>query len=98
MLVDLLAECEPPPYAGAYWAGLSFGSSQKAVIGNSVLFRFWLDFGIGGDNPLSATIMADYSNKKTRGAFIAAVFSMQGFGILDGGAVAIAIASIIGEI
>jgi PHS family inorganic phosphate transporter-like MFS transporter len=38
--------------------------------------------GIGGDYPLSATIMSEYSNTRTRGAFIAAVFSMQGLGLL----------------
>ncbi|KAK6793219.1 hypothetical protein RDI58_006672 [Solanum bulbocastanum] len=27
--------------------------------------------------------MSEYANKKTRGAFIAAVFAMQGFGILQ---------------
>ncbi|KAM1483912.1 hypothetical protein TB2_035170 [Malus domestica] len=43
----------------------------------------------GGDYPLSATIMSEYANKKTRGAFIAAVFAMQGFGILAGGIFAI---------
>jgi hypothetical protein len=36
---------------------------------------------------LSATIMSEFANKKTRGAFIAAVFSMQGFGILAASAV-----------
>ncbi|KAJ6773359.1 INORGANIC PHOSPHATE TRANSPORTER 1-9-RELATED [Salix purpurea] len=45
-------------------------------------FRFFLGLGIGGDYPLSATIMSEFSNKNTRGAFIAAVFSMQGLGIL----------------
>ena len=33
--------------------------------------------------------MSEYANKKTRGAFIAAVFAMQGFGILAGGVVAL---------
>ncbi|KAK4266138.1 hypothetical protein QN277_027104 [Acacia crassicarpa] len=33
--------------------------------------------------------MSEYSNKKTRGAFIAAVFAMQGFGILAGGIVSL---------
>ncbi|KAJ8531493.1 hypothetical protein K7X08_026927 [Anisodus acutangulus] len=56
-------------------------------------FRFWLGFGIGGDYPLSATIMSEYANKKTRGAFIAAVFAMQGFGILVGGMVAIVVSA-----
>lgn len=74
-------------------SGLSFGSSPKGVMATLCFFRFWLGFGIGGDYPLSATIMSEYSNKKTRGAFIAAVFAMQGFGILAGGIFAITISS-----
>ncbi|KAL8521511.1 hypothetical protein ACS0TY_011867 [Phlomoides rotata] len=63
-------------------SNLSFGSTPKGVMSTLCFFRFWLGFGIGGDYPLSATIMAEYANKKTRGAFVAAVFAMQGFGIL----------------
>ncbi|KAJ1417479.1 Phosphate permease [Sesbania bispinosa] len=74
-------------------SGLSFGREPKTVLVTLCFFRFWLGFGIGGDYPLSATIMSEYSNKKTRGAFIAAVFAMQGFGILAGGVFAIIIAS-----
>ncbi|KAK6141637.1 hypothetical protein DH2020_024610 [Rehmannia glutinosa] len=66
-------------------SGLSFGHEPKTVMATLCFFRFWLGFGIGGDYPLSATIMSEYANKKTRGAFIAAVFAMQGFGILAGG-------------
>ena len=66
-------------------SGISFGHNSQSVITTLCFFRFWLGFGIGGDYPLSATIMSEYSNKKTRGAFIAAVFAMQGFGILGGG-------------
>nr|CAD1835980.1 unnamed protein product [Ananas comosus var. bracteatus] len=66
-------------------SGLSFGSTAKGVVTTLCFFRFWLGFGIGGDYPLSATIMSEYANKRTRGAFIAAVFAMQGFGILAGG-------------
>ncbi|XP_006649357.2 probable inorganic phosphate transporter 1-7 [Oryza brachyantha] len=72
-------------------SGLSFGSTPTSVMSTLCFFRFWLGFGIGGDYPLSATIMSEYANKRTRGAFIAAVFAMQGFGILAGGAVAIGI-------
>ncbi|KAH0455500.1 hypothetical protein IEQ34_015532 [Dendrobium chrysotoxum] len=68
-------------------SGLSFGHSPSGVIATLCFFRFWLGFGIGGDYPLSATIMSEYANKKTRGTFIAAVFAMQGFGILTGGVV-----------
>ncbi|KAL0304825.1 UNVERIFIED_CONTAM: putative inorganic phosphate transporter 1-7 [Sesamum angustifolium] len=66
-------------------SGLSFGSEAKSVMATLCFFRFWLGFGIGGDYPLSATIMSEYASKKTRGAFVAAVFAMQGFGILAGG-------------
>lgn len=68
-------------------SGLSFGSSAQSVITTLCFFRFWLGFGIGGDYPLSAVIMSEYANRKTRGAFIAAVFAMQGTGILVAGAV-----------
>ncbi|KAI3459502.1 hypothetical protein Pfo_016165 [Paulownia fortunei] len=74
-------------------SGLSFSDKPKAVIATLCFFRFWLGFGIGGDYPLSATIMSEYANKKTRGAFIAAVFAMQGFGILAGGMVAIIVSA-----
>lgn len=74
-------------------SGLSFGHTAKSVMTTLCFFRFWLGFGIGGDYPLSATIMSEYANKKTRGAFIAAVFAMQGFGILAGGTVSIIVSA-----
>ncbi|KDP40327.1 hypothetical protein JCGZ_02325 [Jatropha curcas] len=74
-------------------SGLSFSKNPTAVMATLCFFRFWLGFGIGGDYPLSATIMSEYANKKTRGAFIASVFAMQGFGILAGGMVAIVISA-----
>ncbi|MQL74475.1 hypothetical protein Taro_006840 [Colocasia esculenta] len=74
-------------------SGLSFGHTAKGTIITLCFFRFWLGFGIGGDYPLSATIMSEYANKKTRGTFIAAVFAMQGFGILAGGVVAIIVSA-----
>ncbi|CAD6335199.1 unnamed protein product [Miscanthus lutarioriparius] len=74
-------------------SGVSLGRSPAAVMGTLCFFRFWLGFGIGGDYPLSATIMSEYANKKTRGAFIAAVFAMQGFGILTGGVVTLVVSA-----
>jgi PHS family inorganic phosphate transporter-like MFS transporter len=75
-------------------SGLSFGHSPACVMATLCFFRFWLGFGIGGDYPLSATIMSEYANKRTRGAFVAAVFAMQGFGILAAGAVAIGVTAL----
>ncbi|KAF9616695.1 hypothetical protein IFM89_031712 [Coptis chinensis] len=66
--------------------------SSRGVIATLCSFRFWLGFGIGGDYH-SPTIMSEYANKKTRGAFIAAVFAMQGFGILAGRIVGIIVSS-----
>jgi PHS family inorganic phosphate transporter-like MFS transporter len=75
-------------------SGLSFSHTPTTVMATLCFFRFWLGFGIGGDYPLSATIMSEYANKRTRGTFIAAVFAMQGFGILAGGAVAIGVTAL----
>lgn len=75
-------------------SSLSFRKDPKNVVATLCFFRFWLGFEIGGDYPLSATIMSEYANKKTRCAFIAAVFAMQGFRILAGGAVAIIVSSV----
>ena len=59
-------------------SGLSFSKRVgKNVVTVLCFFRFWLGFGIGGDYPLSATIMSEYANQRRRGAFIAAVFAMQ---------------------
>ncbi|KAL2628906.1 hypothetical protein R1flu_013592 [Riccia fluitans] len=75
-------------------SGLSLGSTPTSVMVTLCFFRFWLGFGIGGDYPLSATIMSEYANKKNRGAFVAAVFAMQGFGILVAAAVSILVSYI----
>ena len=43
-------------------------------------FRFILGLGIGGDYPMSATIMSEYSNTKDRGKMMALIFANQGIG------------------
>ena len=74
-------------------SGIPFSNSPKGVITTLCFFRFCLGFGIGGDYPLSATIMSEYANKRSRGAFLAAVFAMQGLGILFGGIVSLIVAA-----
>ncbi|KAF8655154.1 hypothetical protein HU200_061291 [Digitaria exilis] len=70
---------------GSFLSGLSFGNSSPGpVMATLCFFRFWLGVGIGGDYPLSATIMSEYASKRTRGAFVAAVFAMEGLGVLAG--------------
>ena len=77
-------------------SGMTFGptSNPSAVIGTLCCFRFFLGMGVGGDYPLSATIMSEYSNKNNRGALVAAVFAMQGIGILAAATVSIVVVSI----
>ncbi|KAA6456888.1 MFS transporter [Acidobacteria bacterium AB60] len=46
--------------------------------------RFILGVGIGGDYPVSATIMAEYSGKRHRGLMVTLVFAMQAAGLIFG--------------
>src|SRR5215471_11296032 len=46
--------------------------------------RIVLGVGIGGDYPVSATIMSEYSGKRSRGRMVGLVFAMQGAGLIVG--------------
>ncbi|KAJ4841594.1 putative inorganic phosphate transporter 1-9, partial [Turnera subulata] len=74
--------------------GFSICRTDACVLSSLGFFRFFLGLGIGGDYPLSATIMSEFANKMTRGGFVAAVFSMQGFGILASSIVTMVVAKI----
>ncbi|EER88333.1 probable inorganic phosphate transporter 1-10 [Sorghum bicolor] len=74
-------------------SGFSVCRTRGCALASLCLFRFLLGVAVGGDYPLSATIMSEFANRRTRGAFIAAVFSMQGFGILASSAVTMAVAA-----
>ncbi|KAJ8638712.1 hypothetical protein MRB53_012979 [Persea americana] len=78
-------------------SGFSICRTRPCVLTSLCFFRFWLGVGIGGDYPLSATIMSEFANKRTRGSFIAAVFSMQGFGILASSAVTLIVTTAFGH-
>ena len=57
---------------------MTFGITSKSMVGTLCFWRFILGVGVGGDYPLSATIISEYSSTASRGAFIASVFAMQG--------------------
>lgn len=64
---------------------LAAGAIASAFAPNIIfllIFRFILGLGIGGDYPLSATLMSEYANRKDRGRLITMVFSMQGLGLV----------------
>ena len=58
-----------------------------------VVARLVLGFGIGGDYPVSAVFMSEYSNRKDRGRLVGLVFSMQALGLIVGPLVALLLLS-----
>jgi PHS family inorganic phosphate transporter-like MFS transporter len=72
---------------------LTLGAFLSALSPNIywlIAFRSLMGFGIGGDYPVSATIMSEYANVKDRGKLVALVFANQGLGSL----VAVAVGAI----
>ncbi|CAG8685971.1 25495_t:CDS:2 [Dentiscutata erythropus] len=57
-------------------------SKVVSVQGIIIFWRLILGIGIGGDYPLSAVITSEFATTSRRGAMMAAVFAMQGIGIL----------------
>ena len=47
-------------------------------------FRAVLGLGIGGDYPVSSTIMSEYAGKASRGLLVSLVFAMQAAGLIVG--------------
>ncbi|KAF9199754.1 Inorganic phosphate transporter pho84 [Haplosporangium sp. Z 27] len=58
-----------------------------------IIWRVIVGIGIGGDYPLSAVITSEFATTNRRGAMMAAVFAMQGFGYVTTGIVAIILLS-----
>jgi MFS transporter, PHS family, inorganic phosphate transporter len=56
-----------------------------------VVARFVLGLGIGGDYPVSAVLMSEYSNRQDRGRMVGMVFSMQALGLIVGPLVGLAL-------
>jgi MFS transporter, PHS family, inorganic phosphate transporter len=70
---------------------LAIGALASAFAPNYTFLlvcRVILGIGIGGDYPVSATIMSEYSGRQTRGRMVGLVFAMQGAGLIVGPLVA----------
>jgi MFS transporter, PHS family, inorganic phosphate transporter len=70
---------------------LAIGAIASALSPNYTFLlvsRIVLGVGIGGDYPVSATIMSEYSGKASRGKMVGLVFAMQGLGLVVGPLVA----------
>jgi MFS transporter, PHS family, inorganic phosphate transporter len=60
-------------------------------VGWLIASRLLLGLGIGGDYPVSAVLMSEYSNRRDRGRLVGLVFSMQAVGLVVGPLVAMAL-------
>jgi MFS family permease len=49
-----------------------------------IVARFVLGLGIGGDYPVSAVMISEFSNRRDRGRLVGLVFSMQAVGLIVG--------------
>ncbi|OZJ05822.1 hypothetical protein BZG36_00955 [Bifiguratus adelaidae] len=67
---------------GTIGQALSGDSPYMPVWVGITVWRIIMGVGIGGDYPLSAVITSEFAATSHRGAMMAAVFAMQGFGIL----------------
>lgn len=74
-------------------ATLNFALANPSQSVNStavfIFHRVIMGVGIGGDYPLSSVITSEYAPTRFRGAMMASVFSMQGFGQLMAAIVAL---------
>ena len=58
-----------------------------------IIARLVLGLGIGGDYPVSAVLVSEYSNRADRGRLVGLVFSMQAVGLIVGPLVGLALLS-----
>lgn len=65
---------------------LSAFSPNVAVL---LVARVILGLGIGGDYPMSAVLMSEYANAKSRGRMVSLVFSAQAIGLVMGPVIAL---------
>jgi MFS family permease len=73
-----------------------FGAVASALAPNFfllVIARLILGLGIGGDYPVSAVLISEYSNRADRGRLVGLVFSMQAVGLIVGPLVGIILLS-----
>ena len=66
------------------WRRGAIASAFSPNIWWLIVFRIILGVGIGGDYPVSSTIMSEFAGKKTRGMMVTLVFTMQAAGLIVG--------------
>jgi MFS transporter, PHS family, inorganic phosphate transporter len=87
-VADILGRKRIYGYEVLILAGGAIASAFSPNYTFLLVSRIILGIGIGGDYPVSATIMSEYSGKKSRGRMVGLVFAMQGLGLVVGPLVA----------
>jgi PHS family inorganic phosphate transporter-like MFS transporter len=81
----------------AYWVSAAImvlaaiGSALSPNLATLVMFRLLLGLGVGGDYPVSAVLMSEYSHHSSRGRMVGLVFSAQAIGLIIGPLTALAL-------
>lgn len=83
-IADLLGRKRIYGYEVLVLAIGAIASAFSVNIGMLIVFRIILGIGIGGDYPVSATIMSEFSGKCSRGMLVSLVFAMQAAGLIVG--------------
>ena len=90
-IADLIGRKRVYWLVAAVMAVAAIGSALSPTYWVLIGFRFLLGLGVGGDYPVSAVLMTEYSNVKDRGRLVGLVFSTQALGLIIGPLVALAL-------
>ncbi|HET8977025.1 MAG TPA: MFS transporter [Solirubrobacteraceae bacterium] len=88
-VADILGRKRMYTYGILVLAGGAIASALSPTFGWLIAFRIILGIGIGGNYPVSATMMSEFAGKRTRGQMVGLVFSMQAAGLIVGPLVAV---------
>jgi MFS family permease len=90
-LADVIGRTRVYWLSAAIMVLAAIGSALSPDLAVLVAFRFLLGFGVGGDYPVSAVLMSEYSHHSNRGRMIGLVFSAQAVGLIIGPLIALAL-------
>jgi MFS family permease len=90
-LADMIGRTQVYWISAAMMVLAAIGSAVSLNLAMLVAFRFVLGFGVGGDYPVSAVLMSEYSHHANRGRMIGLVFSAQAVGLIVGPLAAVAL-------
>jgi MFS family permease len=90
-LADMIGRTRVYWICAAMMVLAALGSAFSLNLAMLVAFRFLLGFGVGGDYPVSAVLMSEYSHHSNRGRMIGLVFSAQAVGLIIGPLAALAL-------